>query len=272
MNQPLISVIMPARDVEAYIGTAVQSVIDQTYRNWELIVVENASLDKTADIVRKITDPRIRLIHTDEPGLSNARNIGLAHAGGEYICFLDADDRFPANSLSARIEKFLANPNLQFVDGVMEQFDQRFSSLHHRWKPSFKGVPFREMMLLLPRCFCGITWMIKRKPGLELKFDTTWTHLEDRVFFLSIANQGEYDFVEDVTYQIRRRPGSLMTNLSLLESAYIRYLDKVNELNVLDKTTQLQEQRSLHRMFCRTYLKHGRCVSALKHFFAMYNA
>ena len=267
MNKPLVSIIMPARDVDPYIDDAIDSVLQQEYLNWELIVVENASIDKTADRVKAITDPRIKLIHTGVPGLSNARNLGLENAKGDFICFLDADDRLPARSLSSRIAKFDSNPSVQFVDGGMEQYDYSFSKLHLSWFPTFRGRPYREMMLLLPGCFCGITWMIKRKEGMELKFDATWTHLEDRVFFLSISNKGEYDFVNEVIYHIRRRPGSLMTNLSQLESAYSRYLTMVHQMGELDVTTQVNERRSFHRMFFRTYLKHGRILSAFKHLY-----
>lgn len=267
MNRPLVSIIMPARDVESYIDTAIDSVLKQEYVNWELIVVENASLDKTAERVKAQLDSRIKLIHTDAPGLSNARNLGLEYAKGDFICFLDADDKLPVYSLSSRIKKFEENPSAQFVDGGMEQYDYSFAKLHHRWFPTFRGKPYREMMLLLPGCFCGITWMVKRKEGMELKFDTSWTHLEDRVFFLSIANKGEYDFVDEVIYHIRRRPGSLMTDLSLLEKAYSRYISMVHDMGILDPPTQLNERRSFHRMFFRTHLKHGSIWSALKHLY-----
>ncbi len=265
MSQPLVSVIMPARDVEQFIAEAISSVMRQSYTHWELIVIENASKDNTASVVKSFSDERIKLIHTDTAGLSNARNIGLETARGDFICFLDADDQLTVQSIASRVLLLNEKPEVMFADGGMLQYDERMQKVRHDWRPGFKGNPYREMMLLSPKCFCGITWMIRRMENMKLHFDTSWTHLEDRLFFLSIAKQGNYDFVNEVTYEIRRRRGSLMTELGSLEKAYARYRAHVNSLNELSPSIQLREQYLFHRMFFRTYLKHFRLVSVLRH-------
>lgn len=93
-NLPLISVIVPAYNSEKWIAQACHSVIDQTYKNWELIVVDDGSSDRTYEILKSIADEhiRIKVIHTENGGVSRARNIGLDACEGEYITFLDSDD------------------------------------------------------------------------------------------------------------------------------------------------------------------------------------
>lgn len=91
-----VSVIIPAYNMELYIGDSVQSVIDQTYKNLEIIVIDDGSTDGTAEICEELgrNDGRIRVVHKENGGLSDARNYGLQISTGEYIAFLDADDGY----------------------------------------------------------------------------------------------------------------------------------------------------------------------------------
>lgn len=89
---PYFSVIMPLYNKAPYVRKAVESVIGQTYSNWELIVVDDGSTDGGGDIVKTISDSRIRLIQQENKGVSTARNNGVAAATAKYITFLDADD------------------------------------------------------------------------------------------------------------------------------------------------------------------------------------
>lgn len=258
---------MPAKDVANYISDAVQSVLEQTYSNWELIVIENGSKDDTLAIIQQFTDDRIRIIQSEKTGLSHARNIGLNIFNGEFICFLDADDKLPKNSLESRINHFWNFPNITFLDGKVQTFNNDFSILLREWSPSFEGIAEREMAFLTPRCFCGITWMIRVDPTMNLRFDESWTHLEDRVFFLRNAHYGLYDYVDEQVYIIRRRSGSLMSNHVALELAYVRFMNYVAELKLLSNKQLIDEQKKFHVIFFKTYLKQMWFFRALRHLF-----
>jgi len=95
-KQPLVSIIVPMYNAEKYIAETIESVINQTYKNWELLIVDDCSTDSSRDIVRKYInkDNRIKLIEseTNFGGPARPRNIGIEHAKGDYIAFLDADD------------------------------------------------------------------------------------------------------------------------------------------------------------------------------------
>ena len=94
MECPLVSVIVPAYNAEKYLPAAIESVLKQTYRGWELILVDDGSTDSTPAICDKAAaaDPRVRVVHKPNGGLSSARNAGIGASSGKYLTFLDADD------------------------------------------------------------------------------------------------------------------------------------------------------------------------------------
>ncbi len=89
---PHFSVIMPLYNKAPYVCKAVESVMEQTYKDWELVVVDDGSTDGSGDAVKPVNDSRIRLIRQENSGVSAARNRGVAESTAPYICFLDADD------------------------------------------------------------------------------------------------------------------------------------------------------------------------------------
>lgn len=91
----MISIIIPAYNAEQTILRCVQSVLVQTYENWELIFVDDGSKDGTLSLCRSFTDERIKVLHKENGGVSSARNMGLDAASGEYITFIDSDDTVP---------------------------------------------------------------------------------------------------------------------------------------------------------------------------------
>ncbi len=112
MSTPNISVIMPAYNAEKYIREAIGSVLSQTFEDWELIVIDDGSIDETPGIVSEFDDPRIIYFRQSNSGEASARNVGLDQARGEYIAFLDADDIYLPNALYD-LQIFLAE-NLEF--------------------------------------------------------------------------------------------------------------------------------------------------------------
>src|SRR5690606_31921167 len=113
----LVSIIMPCFNARRFLADAIESVLSQSYRDWELIVIDDGSTDGSSDTILAFTDERIRFYSQQNRGVSSARNLGLSVMRGDFFCFLDADDLLPDNSLYSRLEKFKSDPNLSFVDG-----------------------------------------------------------------------------------------------------------------------------------------------------------
>ncbi len=104
MKTPLVSVIMPAYNAEKYISDSIDSVLNQSIQNLELIIIDDNSQDNTTKIINKYNDPRIVLIiNTNNLGVSETRNIGISAANGKYIAFLDSDDIWLPHKLSLQI-------------------------------------------------------------------------------------------------------------------------------------------------------------------------
>ena len=108
-DAPKVSIIMPTRDRAAVLPKAIQSVVDQDYENWELLVVDDGSTDDTAAVVAGFSDPRIRYIAGTGEGAANARNIGLAEASGAFYAYLDSDNQWLPRHLRTMVAFLLLN-------------------------------------------------------------------------------------------------------------------------------------------------------------------
>jgi glycosyltransferase involved in cell wall biosynthesis len=114
MCNPLVSVIIPAYKCENFISSAIESVLSQTYENIELIVVDDGSPDNTASVTKQYLN-RIHYIHQENGGVSKARNTGIRISKGEYVAFLDADDKWENNKLELQMKLFMDHPDVKFV-------------------------------------------------------------------------------------------------------------------------------------------------------------
>ena len=114
MSGGLVSIVMPAHNCERFVEEAIRSVATQTYGNWELIVVDDCSTDKTVEIVNKYVSDRVKLIRMDQNrGAAIARNTGVTEARGEYLAFIDADDLWLPEKLERQV-KFMQEKDCEF--------------------------------------------------------------------------------------------------------------------------------------------------------------
>jgi glycosyltransferase involved in cell wall biosynthesis len=119
VNKPgsLVSVIIPVYNYDRYLGEAVESVLNQTYRNLEVIVVDDGSTDRSAEVAKSFAGRGVRYCHQVHAGIGPSRNKGVELARGEFIAFLDADDRWPLEKLERQLRTFEDDPELQMVFG-----------------------------------------------------------------------------------------------------------------------------------------------------------
>lgn len=260
----LVSIIMPLYNKERYVEESIRSVLSQTYANWELIIVNDGSTDASLAVAEKIVDPRIILINQQNRGVSAARNTALKIMRGEFFCFLDADDTLPPESISCRVQHFLANQTLVAVDGTVEVYDTDMQSQVRNWSPVTRGDVTRTLYRLKGDCFFGVTWMIRTEKGKEYHFDEEVTHAEDLLFFVGIAIGGAYDFVDQSVYKCRIVPGSTMANIDGLAIGYKQYIKKATKLTLghitlLDRLTLLIRIR---KIIFITYLREQKILKA----------
>lgn len=129
-REKLVSVIMPAYNVEKYISASVKSVLDQTYKNFELIIVDDCSKDKTVEIINSFNDERIVLIRNKKnEGTIVSRNKALKYAKGKWIAFLDSDDIWHKEKLEKQLDFMLKN-NYNFSYTEYEKIDENGNNLN----------------------------------------------------------------------------------------------------------------------------------------------
>lgn len=121
-NNELVSVIMPAYNAESYIRQAINSVIEQTYTNWELIIVDDGSTDTTAKIIKDclVNENRIQYYYQENGKQGKARNLGISKSKGIYLAFLDADDLWLSQKLEIQLKEIkIKNVDLIFSDSYL---------------------------------------------------------------------------------------------------------------------------------------------------------
>ena len=111
---PLISIILPVYNAEKYIERALKSLINQSYKNIEILCIDDGSKDNSYNIIKEFKDERIKLFRQENSGPAKARNVGLSNSKGEYIMFCDADDWYEPNMCELMLET-LINQNVDFV-------------------------------------------------------------------------------------------------------------------------------------------------------------
>jgi glycosyltransferase involved in cell wall biosynthesis len=209
----LVSIIIPVYNREQYIGAALESVLSQSYRPLEIIVVDDGSSDRTAEIVKRFDD-QVSYVYRANGGPAAARNHGLALASGEFIAFLDSDDLWPATKLETQIRYLLGHTEVQYVIGKATYFAEPGTTL-----PS----GFREELLDGGRTAQLLQAMVARKSVFDRvgNFNIQLRTAEDVDWFCR-ANDLKIPMaaVEEVVLNIRVHG----ENTSLKESHNNHYL------------------------------------------------
>lgn len=216
MNQsPLISVVMPAFNCASFIGAAIESVLSQTYRHWELIVVDDGSTDDTANIVAEISekDARVRLVSFPNAGSCVARNRGFALAAGEYIALLDADDLWPEHKLATQLAT-LESTGADVVLGQVQRFtenEQGERSLGFiSSPPASSGDYLRSVLLVHNTQMANFTTALARSEVIKVHghFDSVMTTAHDWEVWLRLCQKFKFAHLDEVVLYYRKHGAS----------------------------------------------------------------
>ena len=136
MSNPLISVMIPTCNREKYIQEAIDSVLAQDYRPLEVIVVDDGSTDRTADIVKQYDPGIVKYYYQKNAGIAAARNACVARSSGEFLAWLDSDDRYLPGKLTAQMQYLSENPQCDIVFTLYENFfdNEQFKNQHGQVK------------------------------------------------------------------------------------------------------------------------------------------
>ena len=210
-KEPLVSVIMAAKNVEKYISEAIDSVINQTYKNWELIIVDDGSNDTTLSIINDYTknDSRIKIIHNEKSvGQAFARNTAVKNSSGDFLAILDADDIAMPDRITEQVHFLENNPNVSAIGGHAEIIDDNGKSLGIKRKAL--NIDAIRFSLLLQNQFIHSTMMIRR--GVFNKFggyDNNFIYAEDYDLWSKIIEKNIVLNIDKVVSKFRIQPGSV---------------------------------------------------------------
>jgi glycosyltransferase involved in cell wall biosynthesis len=204
----LVSVMMPAFNAERFIAEAIESVLNQVYPNWELIIVNDGSTDQTAEIISRFSDSRIVVIHQPNRGEASARNLALEYSRGEFIAFLDADDLYQSNHLEMTIAYLQAwlDRDAVYTDGYHINGDGTLlQPLSARRRGPFEGHIFEEVVRasdVFGPPGCGV---IRSRLVFQnrLTFDTNIVIGPDWDFLAQCADVAQFGYLNQPTYLYR---------------------------------------------------------------------
>lgn len=223
---PLISVIIPAYNAEKTVQETVESVLNQTFRDFELIVVDDGSKDSTVEIIAKIADRRLRLVTHSHGGANRSRNLGLSQAIGSYVSFLDADDLWTPDKLESQLKALAANPEAAVAYSWTDRIDESGQFLRRGGYISVDGNVLAKL-LIVNFVENGSNPLIRREAVLAVNgFDESLSACQDWDLWLKLA--ARYPFVSVSSQQIlyRLSPGSISSNVFTLEAACVKVIDR----------------------------------------------
>ncbi|MCB1196045.1 glycosyltransferase [bacterium] len=231
---PKVSVIMPSYNCAHYLPNAIQSVLNQTFEDYEIVVIDDGSTDSTKDLMQAYVEKypqKIRYIYQKNKGLSGARNTGIENACGEYIALLDADDLWLPERLKAQIDFLKKHPEYSFVFSdvyAMDENGKRGKTMMRLKKP-VSGDIFYE--LLLENFISVPTTLIKKDCFKNAGFYSSDMKLcEDHHFSLRLANYYKGGYIDQPLACYMIRSNSLSSSLLNMRIWDMKVVDEMARL------------------------------------------
>ena len=210
--EPLISVIVPVYNVEPYLHKCVDSILNQTYRNLEVILVDDGSPDGCPAICDEYAekDERVKVIHKKNGGLSDARNAGMAVAKGEYLSFVDSDDMLSANAIEILL-RFAHKEDADLVIGGYNRFENVFEESINEETSVQCRTPVEAMADMLKNGCASWARLYRRELHQSVPFPVGEIN-EDEAIVLPLLEKCKTIAVTNaVVYHYRCRPESITT-------------------------------------------------------------
>lgn len=235
-NQPKISIIIPVYNNQKYLTRCIKSVIEQTYRNIEIIIINDGSTDKSIDIINKILvkDNRIILIDKENEGVSKTRNYGLRKSTGDYIMFLDSDDYIEKNTINDLVDIIKKNKRVDLIKfgydtriGFYVKNKQDYDYLNNkRWRKEQYKRDIYPKIISTYNFSAIFNCLINKKISKDIG-----------LFF-----NEKFDYAEDLEYQFRLLLAS--DSIYITNNIYYHYMQNMNSsifsLNINKFVKQLE--------------------------------
>jgi glycosyltransferase involved in cell wall biosynthesis len=267
LKKPSVSVVIPTYNYAGFVGCAIDSALKQTYRDFEVIVVDDGSTDNTREVLAQYGD-RVRYVHQSNAGLSAARNTGIMAASGEYVAFLDSDDAWEPTLLEKSMQRYAELPR-EF--GLMAA-QGRYVNKEGVWLTEVRdamrleGEIAVEDVLVITR-FSPSSVVARRQVLIEAgMFDTTLRSSEDRDMWVRVGARRRM-YLQGETLALIRKHGNNMSSHADRMKANMRVvLEKTQRSGLLPQASPFFWMRAWSVYYYQTavmYLGGGRFGAAL---------
>jgi len=222
-----VTVIIPAYNAEQTIVATIASVQQQTYQDWELIVIDDGSSDRTVELLKRIREPRMQVHHYSNGGVSVARNRGLTEASGELIAFLDADDLWSQDKLELQVAALEQQPEAAVAYSWTYFMNDTATTIHAAPPVWFEGNVYPQL-LVRNFLYSGSNALVRRQALERIGgFNPSLTHGEDWQFFVRLAAVYPFAVVPRAQVFYRQSCCSASAQVDLMEQRILSVIDSV---------------------------------------------
>ncbi len=236
----LVSVVLPVYNGEKYLAESLDSLLAQTYQNWELVIINDGSTDGTENLISKYQDKRIRYLPNDgNKGIIFSLNRGLRESNGVYIARLDADDIALPHRLEKQVGFLSENPDYALCGSYFQTIDSNGRFLKNVRFPANNRDA--QSYLLLHNCFCHSAIMMRTSIAKELKYDEKFQVCEDYDLWYRISRTGKILNLPEFTTLYRVHDNNMSTRKSEIMFAHVNKINKriLDDLGIEYSKTEL---------------------------------
>jgi glycosyltransferase involved in cell wall biosynthesis len=266
----LVSVVIPAYNAASFIERTINSVLSQTYQNFEILVINDGSKDNTLEVIQKLSqkDPRIKVLDKKNSGVSDTRNLGIEMSKGDFIAFLDADDIWLPNKLEIQVSLMQKNQNLFWSVCNCDTIDENDQILEKAIsKAPNKSPHFEELITWTTKSFTAMSsLMICKEKTKGVLFNSRISSPADRDFMIRLAKISDAIYIDEVLWHYRILSNSMSKNdIKVIEDMLKQYEDYEDSFYG-DLKLKNKSLKRLYFIVYRTYLKKGRITKAVNYF------
>ncbi len=271
--QHLVSIIMPAYNADKYIAQSIQSVLEQTYQNWELIIVDDGSTDRTAQIVQDFLslDDRIKYVFQLNKGLGSARNKGINNSTGELIAFLDSDDLWIKEKLELQVRRMEeTKADLVFSDGfIFPEHDGTDETVSFQTIiGKFAGADMFSLSFVRNRI--PVLSVLTRRETLNqvglFDEDRRCHGAEDYDLWLRMAKHGAVFYgMKEKLVRYRIHTEAMSRNEVEMLKAWNTVLSRHKRDGSLSKKVKQDRYRELNQQLAAIFIDKGRSIDAVRY-------
>lgn len=246
---PKVSIVIPTYNRSSLLKQALESCLQQTYRDFEIIVADDGSTDDTREAIESLNSDKIKYTYQSNRGRSIARNRAIKSASGEYITFLDSDDLYLPQKLEVEVRALDNNPSYDMVYSSAYNINIDGDLHPYIYQATKSGCIYKDIALYLPLTICLPTVMVRRKVFSKIgMFDERQSRFEDTDMWRRIAREFKVLAIEEPLCKIRYHEGNEMEHPSKILDALKYYTRKVLREDTLRYGLELRSLAA--KLFC----------------------